>query len=172
MVNQHYQSDDEDEILKLYYEDLASEYDRLRFNNSYGHYIDSQEREILNRWLVSSQNQSVLDLACGTGRFLSLATAGLDLSARMIEIAKTKHPYKTLIHASASQIPIESGKYDAVFALHLFMHLSDAKIQAIMNECYRYSVRMEFLSLIFPSALRRKLISYKAKTGMEQRHFH
>jgi ubiquinone/menaquinone biosynthesis C-methylase UbiE len=163
MVNQHYQPDGEDEILKLYYEDLASEYDRLRFNNSYGHYIDSQEREILNRWLVSSQNQSVLDLACGTGRFLSLATAGLDLSARMIEIAKIKHPDKTLIHASASQIPIESGKYDAVFALHLFMHLSEAKIQAIVNECYRILRPNGVLIFDIPSALRRKLISYKAE---------
>lgn len=162
MLKQDHQPNDEDEILKLYYEELASEYDRLRFNNSYGRYIDSQEREILSRWLVSSQKQSVLDLACGTGRFLSLATAGLDLSARMIEVAKTKHPDKEFIHASASHIPIESGKYDAVFALHLFMHLSKAKIQEIVNECYRILRPNGVLIFDIPSAVRRKLISYKA----------
>ncbi|HEY9633586.1 MAG TPA: methyltransferase domain-containing protein [Coleofasciculaceae cyanobacterium] len=163
MVKPHYQLDDEDEVVKLYYEQLASEYDHLRFNNSYGRYIDSQEREILSRWLDSSPKQSVLDLACGTGRFLSFATAGLDVSARMIEVAKTKHPDKELIHASASHTPIESGTYDAVFALHLFMHLSPDKIQAIVNECYRILRPKGVLIFDIPSALRRKIISYKTE---------
>lgn len=163
MLKQPYHPDNEDQVLKLYYEELASEYDRSRFNNSYGRYIDSQEREILSRWLDSSQKQSVLDLACGTGRFLSFATAGLDLSARMIEVAKTKYPDKELIQASASQIPIESGEYDAVFALHLFMHLSKAKIQTIVNECYRILRPNGILIFDIPSALRRKLISYQAE---------
>jgi len=163
MLKQPYHPDNEDQVLKLYYEELASEYDRSRFNNSYGRYIDSQEREILSRWLDSSQKQSVLDLACGTGRFLSFATAGLDLSTRMIEVAKTKYPDKELIQASASQIPIESGEYDAVFALHLFMHLSKAKIQTIINECYRIIRPNGILIFDIPSALRRKLISYQAE---------
>lgn len=121
------------------YEDLASEYDNSRFDNSYGRYIDCQEREILSRWLGNAQTQSILDLACGTGRFLSFATAGLDLSPRMIEVAKTKHPDKEFIQASASNIPIESGQYDVVFSLHLFMHLSQTKIKAIWIKTPSYS---------------------------------
>lgn len=152
----------DDEAVKLYYETLAPEYDRSRFNNSYGRYIDTQEREILSRWLVSFENKPVLDLACGTGRFLSLATAGLDLSANMLEVARGKYPEKLLIHASADDIPIESGTYDAVFALHLFMHLSKAKIEAIVNECYRILRPNGVFIFDIPSALRRKLISYKA----------
>jgi ubiquinone/menaquinone biosynthesis C-methylase UbiE len=151
----------DDEAVKLYYEAIAPEYDCSRFNNSYGRYIDTQEREILSRWLVS-ENKSVLDLACGTGRFLSFATAGLDLSANMLEVARGKHPEKLLIHASADDIPIESGTYDAVFALHLFMHLSKAKIEAIVNECYRILRPNGVLIFDIPSALRRNLISYKA----------
>ena len=163
MLQQPNHPDREDEVLRLYYEDLASEYDRSRFNNSYGRYIHSQEREILSRWLSSSQTQSVLDLACGTGRFLSFATAGLDLSPKMIEVARAKYPDKQFIQASASNIPIESGEYDAVFSLHLFMHLSQAKIQAIVDECYRILRPKGILIFDIPSALRRKLISYKAK---------
>ncbi len=164
MVKQQYKPDDEDEVVKVYYDAIAFEYDRSRFNNSYGRYIDSQEREILSRWLVSSENKSVLDLACGTGRFLSVATAGLDFSAKMIEVARTKHPDKELIHASADQIPVESSRYDAVFALHLFMHLSKDKIQAIVNECYRILRPNGVLIFDIPSALRRKLISYKPES--------
>lgn len=164
MVKQHYKPDDEDEVVKLYYDAIASEYDHSRFNNSYGHYIDSQEREFLSHWLVSAENKSVLDLACGTGRFLSLATTGVDVSAKMIEVARTKHPDKELIHASADQIPVESGSYDAVFSLHLFMHLGKAKIQAIINECYRILRPNGVLIFDIPSALRRKLISYEAES--------
>jgi len=155
-------SQPDDEAVKRYYEALAPEYERSRFSNTYGCYIDIQEREILNRWRVSLENKAVLDLACGTGRFLSLATTGLDLSANMLEVARSKHPDKKLIHASADDIPIESGTYDAVFALHLFMHLSKGKIEAIVNECYRILRPNGVLIFDIPSALRRNLISYKA----------
>lgn len=164
MVNQPYQFDDEDKTVRLYYDELASQYDCLRFNNSYGRYIDSQEREILSRWLDNSQNQSVLDLACGTGRFLSFATAGLDVSPKMIEIARTKHPEKELIQASAARTSIDSGTYDTVFSLHLFMHLSQVKIQDILNECYRILRPNGLLIFDIPSAVRRKFISYKAES--------
>ncbi|MBW4577484.1 MAG: class I SAM-dependent methyltransferase [Aphanothece sp. CMT-3BRIN-NPC111] len=162
MLEQQYQPDDETEIVKLYYQDLASEYDHSRFNNSYGRYIDIQEREILSHWLDSFENKSVLDIACGTGRFLNLATAGVDVSANMLEVARTKHPDKQLINASAGNIPIESGTYDAIFTLHLFMHLSKTKIQAIVDECYRILRPNGVLIFDIPSYLRRKLISYKS----------
>lgn len=161
MKKEKYQLDDKDEAVKLYYEEIASEYDNLRFNNSYGRYIDFQEREILSQWLVSSENKSVLDLACGTGRFLNLATAGLDISANMLEIAKNKYPDQELILASADNIPVASGNYNAVFSLHFFMHLSEEKIQAIVDECYRILRPQGMLIFDIPSALRRKLISYK-----------
>jgi len=34
-----------------YYEELASDYDVDRFANSYGRYLDGQERKILDRYL-------------------------------------------------------------------------------------------------------------------------
>jgi ubiquinone/menaquinone biosynthesis C-methylase UbiE len=162
MKQAKYQPDDKDEAVKLYYEKIASEYDNLRFNNSYGRCIDFQEREILNQWLVSSENKSVLDLACGTGRFLNLATAGLDISPNMLEVARSKHPDKELILASADNIPVASGNYDVVFSLHLFMHLSKDKIGEIFEECYRILRPQGMLIFDIPSALRRKMISYKA----------
>lgn len=162
MLEQNYQPDEEEKVVKLYYDELAPDYDRLRFDNSYGRYIDAQEREILSRWLGGSHYQSVLDVACGTGRFLSFATVGLDLSAKMIEIAKAKYPDKEFIRASASDIPVESGQFDAVFTLHLFMHLNPAKIQAIMNECHRVLRPHGVLIFDIPSALRRSIVSYQS----------
>ena len=77
-----------------YYDELASRYDRHRFGNSYGAYIDAQERRILRAWLVPVKDGKVLDLACGTGRLLDLATHGLDASEAMVRIAREKHPGK------------------------------------------------------------------------------
>ncbi|HEY9672605.1 MAG TPA: class I SAM-dependent methyltransferase [Waterburya sp.] len=162
MLEKNYQPDEEEKVVKLYYEELAPDYDHLRFDNSYGRYIDTQEREIMSRWLGHSQYKSVLDLACGTGRFLSFATVGLDLSAKMIEIAKAKYPDKEFIQGSASDIPVEPGQFDAVFTLHLFMHLSPAKIQAVVNECYRVLRPNGVLIFDIPSALRRRLVSYQS----------
>jgi hypothetical protein len=43
------------------------------------------------------------------------------------------------------------------------MHLSKAKIQTIINECYRIIRPNGILIFDIPSALRRKLISYQAE---------
>lgn len=156
--------DREESIVRQYYQDIASDYDNSRFNNSYGSYIDRQERTILQRWLGNPRHQSVLDLACGTGRFLEFATVGLDASENMLNIARQNYPQKELILASASQIPIEPETFDAVFCFHLFMHLSPTKIQEILNECYRILRPQGIAIFDIPSALRRKFVSYQAQS--------
>ena len=159
-----YQSNNNDEIVKLYYEEIAADYDSSRFNNSYGRYIDTQEREILSQWLANYKDKTVLDLACGSGRFLNFATDGLDVSGNMLQIANNKYPDKNLILASADNIPLAPNSYDVVFCLHLFMHLSKEKIQSILNECHRILRPNGILVFDIPSALRRKLISYKPES--------
>ena len=49
-----------------YYNDLANTYDQNRFDNSYGRFIVTQERKILDT-LLTNQNEQILDLDCGTG---------------------------------------------------------------------------------------------------------
>ena len=150
----------EDNTIKQYYEDIAFNYDRSRFANSYGQYIDSQERLILSDWLPS-RDHSILDLACGTGRFLDFATTGLDASKNMITVAQRKYSDKQLIEASATSIPLPNESYDAVFTLHLFMHLTPETINTIIDECARILRPGGMLIFDIPSALRRKLLRYK-----------
>jgi len=77
-----------------YYDRLAERYDDERFENSYGSYLDAQERRVVRRWLAPITHGSILDLACGTGRLLHMATYGLDASDAMVRIARQKHPDK------------------------------------------------------------------------------
>ena len=75
------------EIIK-YYDEIAKSYDKDRFGNSYGRFINFLERKILSNLLRDTKNKIVLDLACGTGRFLDFADIGIDASENMIETAK------------------------------------------------------------------------------------
>lgn len=86
-----------------YYDQLAESYDHSRFDNSYGRYIDAQERRLLKHWLDQVQGGKILDLACGSGRLLHLATHGLDASPAMVRIAKQKHPGKDVRCGFASE---------------------------------------------------------------------
>lgn len=141
-----------------YYDALAPTYDADRFGNSYGAYLDGLERRALRKWL---RGPRVLELACGTGRFLDLASEGLDLSGKMVERARERWPGKRIHHAPAWNIPAADGSYDSVFALHLFMHLHLGDIRRVLNECRRVLRRKGVLVFDFPNALRRRLVGYR-----------
>lgn len=143
-----------------YYDELAPKYDSDRFSGSYGAYLDGLERRALRRWI---QGPRVLDLACGTGRFLDLASEGLDLSGKMVERAREKWPGKPIHHAPAWSIPAAEGSYDTIFALHVFMHLHLGDIRRVLNECRRVLRRGGVMIFDFPNALRRRLVRYEAK---------
>lgn len=74
--------------ITTYYNQLAQNYDSDRFGNIYGQFLHAQERALLTRWLALLKTGSVLDLGCGTGRFLDLATHGPDASTGMLEVAR------------------------------------------------------------------------------------
>ena len=67
-------------LIRDYYDSLAKDYDRDRFGNSYGRYVDAMERKILCGWLGATPPGEVIDIACGTGRFLDFAMTGVDIS--------------------------------------------------------------------------------------------
>ena len=79
---------------------------------------------------------SVLDVGCGTGTFLSLASAkgascfGADLSSGMFRQAKEKAPQASLTRASFYVLPFPSGCFDNVVATNAlsgtYIHAGDA----------------------------------------------
>lgn len=150
-----------DSEIKNYYNELASSYDQDRFDNTYGQFIDKQERKILEKLLSKRENLTIVDLACGSGRFLNFATIGIDTSEKMIEVARQKFSDKQLFVADGENLPLEDNSVDVIFSFHLFMHLNDEKIAGILTECKR--VLKENGSIIFdiPSKKRRNLLNKK-----------
>lgn len=144
-----------------YYDNLAAKYDQDRFGNTYGKFIDNQERKVLNSLLLKNQ-ETVLDLACGSGRLSDFASIGADASKKMLEIASSKFPDKKFVHCDASSIPVDTNSIDSIISFHFFMHLNTEKVEQVFNECHRVLKDDGRLIFDIPSKKRRKATNYKA----------
>ena len=118
-----------------YYDEIAESYDNSRFDNTYGQYVDYQERRVLDGFKINPER--TLDLPCGTGRFLNYADYGCDASKNMVKIAATHWKEKNLVCSDARNLPYADGTFDTVITMHLLMHLDDETINQIMNEVHR-----------------------------------
>ena len=148
--------------IKNYYNNLASSYDENRFGNTYGQFIDSQERALLKKEIDHTNQTKTLDMACGTGRFLEFANYGIDISSEMIKVAKSKFPNRKLAVENGENTSFESAFFDTIFSFHLFMHLDKNTTENILNEAHRILKKGGRLIFDVPSAKRRKMINYKA----------
>lgn len=143
-----------------YYENIAGSYDESRFGNSYGKFIHAQEMNILRAELPSSGKKQVLDLACGTGRFMEFADTGVDVSEAMLEVASKKWPDKMFHHADADSLPFPDACFDSVICMHLCMHLTPEKVAQIVAEIRRVLKPGGSLIIDFPSRKRRHLLRH------------
>ncbi len=150
------------DAIKKYYDNLATTYDSNRFENSYGKYIDQQERIFLKAILEKNSFKNTLDLGCGTGRFLEFANHGVDISPKMIEIAQSKFPDVVIKEGSVSNIPFFENYFDLIYSLHVIMHLDIKITEDFLTESHKKLNLNGKLIFDFPSKKRRKLINYKS----------
>lgn len=141
-----------------YYNTIAGDYDNSRFNNSYGQFIDAEERRILNGLIDVSAQTRRLEMACGTGRLTNYATDGLDASSEMMAFAKKRHENVVFREASACESGYEDATFDVVYTFHLLMHLDEATIQQIFDEAYRILKPGGRFIFDIPSKKRRNLL--------------
>ncbi len=77
----------------------------------------------------TAPGKRILDLCCGTGRAAGAATAlgahaeGVDVSAAMVEAARSRFPAATFEIGDAESIPKDDGIYDAVVCSFGVMHV-------------------------------------------------
>jgi 2-polyprenyl-3-methyl-5-hydroxy-6-metoxy-1,4-benzoquinol methylase len=131
-----------------YYNQLASEYDENRFGNSYGQFIDFQERRILNK-IFKKQSGKILDLACGSGRLTNFATSGADASEEMLKIAQKKHSEKEFFQAKSNELPFEKESFQGCLTFHFIMHLDEVIFTKPLMKFTEFCLKMELLFLIF-----------------------
>ena len=153
-----------------YYDALAPNYDADRFGNSYGRFLDAQERTILDKYLPRDAAR-VLDLGCGTGRLSDFAGQGCDASLRSIELARAKHPLKRFIQADIAELPYPDGSFEAAFCFHVFMHCRMPQIEAAFREAERVLQPGGVFIADIASALRRRLRRSSRAVGTAPAHW-
>ena len=115
--------------VKEYYNSIATDYDHDRFANSYGKFIDTEERIILHKWLDGIDKKFILDYGCGTGRLTNFATIGADISEAMLSIAKQKNPEIKFHLIQDNHLDIKENSLSAVYSFHVIMHLTPAEFK-------------------------------------------
>jgi ubiquinone/menaquinone biosynthesis C-methylase UbiE len=111
-----------------------------------------EERHVTNI-LPDVVGSNVLDLGCGTGRWLArLVTrgasmvVGIDLSAAMLSVARGRAGVRDrLVLADGSQLPVRASVFDFVLSSFTLNHIKD--LQAIAQELARV-MRLEGQVLI------------------------
>lgn len=149
--------------------EAAAEYRRKRDPKSFHRY--AKEEAIINAWLDDlPAGALVLDVPCGTGRFVNTITRrgfrylGADISEAMIGEARQQSGsglVQDFIHADASNLPLEDNEVDCVIIWRLLHHIQDPTVrQAILREAARVSRRKVLVSFHHPmsfTALRKKM---------------
>lgn len=105
-------------------------------------------RAVIDR-MGERRPEHLVDLGCGPGRavnafakaFPRSKLTGVDLSPFLLERAENRlagyEGQVHLVHADATELPIEDASADAVFASHLIGHLPAEKAGAVLSEAKR-----------------------------------
>lgn len=103
----------------------------------------------------SAGNRPVADIGCGTGRVtahlasLGLAVSGIDLSPRMIEVARRSHPGLRFQVGSMLALDLPDDALGGVLAWYSTIHLPDERLPGAFAEFYRVLAPAGYLLLAF-----------------------
>ena len=116
------------------YDQLADQFDSDGFPRGYG--IKQHERAIA----FAQNRRKALDVGCGSsGRIVDLLQShgfeveGLDVSTRMIELAKRRHPAVTFHHADVCEWELP-GQYDFISAWDSIWHVPLSQQEAVLKK--------------------------------------
>ncbi len=128
-------------MIKADYSKIASFYDNGRSLSEQNTII---WLNLISRLSGASENDKVLDLGCGTGRFslpmvnsLRFDVTGVDSSIEMLKKAKEKD-FNSAVNwlvADASVLVFQSGTFNVVFMSHLLHHVDNPLV--VLKECNR-----------------------------------
>src|SRR6056297_2444858 len=142
---------------------VAEEYEAKRFSRG-GRLIDRREKEAVLDAIGPVADKTVLEVACGTGRFTVMLAerdadiTGLDISGPMLQQGREKakaagvDDHVEFMRGDAARLPFPDDHFDTVLAMRFF-HLADtpaaflaemrrvAKDQVFFDTFNRFSTR-------------------------------
>jgi len=134
-------------------DDVAEEYDSKRFSRG-GRLIDRREKEAVLDAIGPVDGESILEVACGTGRFTVMLAErgadiiGLDISGPMLKQGREKAQAVSVagnvkfMRGDAARLPFPDNHFDTVVAMRFF-HLADTPA-SFLAEMRRVSKQQVF----------------------------
>ena len=143
--------------------------DARRFYNEQFWPSGREAREEFYLWVldlltknVNNNNRKLLDVGCGAGRFLKVATEkglktyGIDISSYAIRMARKATPLSNICVGLATSLPWEDGSFDYVTSLGVLEHLQS--VGKAVREIARVVRENGRVCLVVPSLF--SLITY------------
>ena len=143
--------------MKAYYERRAAEYDDWWLGKGLFANRDrpgwDEEAAALTRTLEALPPARTLDVACGTGfltQHLRGELTGLDQSASMLELARTRFPEGRFVQGDALELPFTNASFERVLTSFFYGHLEEDDRESILREARRVASEL----VVVDSALR------------------
>jgi len=134
-------NDDIAQSIRENYDSLADEYAHKLFNELRHKPLD---RELLDRFASDiAQNGKVCDMGCGPGhvaRYLQGAGAtvfGLDLSPRMVEIARLLNPELSFLVGNMMDLDLQDGLLAGIAAFYAIVNIPKESLPLVFREMER-----------------------------------
>ncbi len=134
------------ETERKYYDRRAPEYDDWYLGQGqFEHRVRpgwAEELATLRATLEALRFTSLLDVACGTGFLtgsLKGMVTGLDQSASMLALARSRLPGASFVHGDALAMPFRSGHFDCLVTAHFYGHLDATARLLFLAEARRVS---------------------------------
>jgi len=132
-----------DKKVKEKYQKDAFVYDE-RFSTIKGKIIDKKQKKALVDFISgTSKKISILEVGCGSGRFLNFLEKkgyknlyGVDQAKNMLKVAKKRTKAKLKV-GDIYKLPYGDNEFDVVFSVHVMMHVDYPK--KMLKEMLRVS---------------------------------
>ncbi|MFE7743284.1 class I SAM-dependent DNA methyltransferase [Nocardia sp. NPDC057455] len=100
----------------------------------------------------------VADLGCGPGRVtahlasLGAQVFGMDLSSRMVALARAEYPHLSFAQGSIEQLPIGNDTLGGIVAWYSLIHTPPDRVPHVLSECNRVLKENGHVLLTFQTA--------------------
>ncbi|KKW13768.1 MAG: hypothetical protein A2898_01960 [Candidatus Kerfeldbacteria bacterium RIFCSPLOWO2_01_FULL_48_11] len=123
---------------------LKSTYEKIADDYHVDHAADTWDDDFIQIFSrMVGKGAKVLDLGCGPGIETKklvekgLSVYGLDLSEKLLDIAKKDNPTVEFTQGDMRQLPYADGQFDGVFAKASLLHIKKDDIDQVLSEIRR-----------------------------------
>ncbi|MEV6252218.1 class I SAM-dependent methyltransferase [Nocardia sp. NPDC051911] len=140
------------------YDDVAELYTELFRHHLAGAMLDRAMLGAFVESVAGNGSGPIADVGCGPGRItghlaaLGAQVFGIDLSPRMVELARVEHPQLLFAQGSVEQLPISNEALGGIVAWYSLIHLPPDRVPHVLSEFHRVLASKGHVLLAFQTA--------------------